>query len=256
MVRIDLSHINQTSGLQAAWGQLFNKRICLRSHPDICQLVTLYKEELSERTWKCHLWTQINLHTCCFGCSRLCDIAPTERILCKSELPLQTADKPILERPQRLFKEKQKKQIKAWMSSKQMLAKIQSCCCCASSLLLRGSFLHKLMLIGWTHLLVERRAQSAVYFSLLNENTLVNSIFDFNLIILFAKALFFYIWNLFFTVCSSCVSCQQNTRRYIFLTTKKNVRLLILIFFMFTQNLFVFTSSKISSPLRLASHFL
>lgn len=46
------------------------------------------------------------------------------------------------------------------------------------------------MLIGWTHLLVERRAQLAVYFSPLNENTLVNSMSDFNLIILFATALF------------------------------------------------------------------
>lgn len=139
------------------------------------------------------------------------------------------------------------------MSSKQVLAKIQSCCCCcASSLLLRGSFLHKLMLIGWTHLLVERRAQLAVYFSLLNGNTLANSMFDFNLIIPFAKALLFYIWNSFFTVCSSYVSRQQNTQRYdIFLTTKKNVRLLILIFFMFTRNLFVFTSSKINSLLLL-----
>lgn len=175
MGRIYRRPVKQKSGLWAAWRQLFNKRIRWWGHNVICQLVSLYKEELGATAWKCHLRTQINLHTCCFGCEGSVTLHQSGTILCKSELPLQTADKPVLRRPQRLFKV-EKKKIKAWMSSKQMLAQIQSGCCrSASSRLLRGIFLLKLMLMGWTRSLVERHRQLAVYSSLLSESTFMNS---------------------------------------------------------------------------------
>lgn len=109
MGRIYRRPVKQKSGLWAAWRQLFNKRIRWRGHNVICQLVSLYKEELGATAWKCHLRTQINLHTCCFGCEGSVTLHQSGTILCKSELPLQTADKPVLRRPQRLFKVEKKK---------------------------------------------------------------------------------------------------------------------------------------------------
>lgn len=68
-----------------------------------------------------------------------------------------------------------------------------------------------------------RRAQLAVYFSLLNENTLVNSMFDFNLIILVAKALFFFFFTfgIYFLPSVPAVSLASKTHSGIFLDNKE-----------------------------------
>ncbi len=78
----------------------------------------------NKQTWKCHLWTEllseINLQLGYFK------FPQTASILCKSKLPLQTADNTILRRPQSLCTNKKNE----WVPSK-MLTKIQSCCCCS-----------------------------------------------------------------------------------------------------------------------------
>lgn len=90
--------------------------------------------------------------------------------------------------------------IKAWTSSKQMLAQIQSGCCCSdSSQLLGGIFRLKLMLMGSSRSLVERHQQLASCFSLFSERPFSNSI-PF-------VALWYEIES---------VSCQQNKQWYLF----------------------------------------
>lgn len=86
-----------------------------RRYPDICQhLVTLYEEEPLEGNVTSRLNCSVKSICICAVLANLSsnDIAPTAGILCKSELPLQTADNTVLKRPRCLCKKKKKRKKK------------------------------------------------------------------------------------------------------------------------------------------------